>query len=900
MIIKPYTLFIALFTTITLCCYSAKGLDSKVSIADIDFNFPQPPIEKEKRYFVIAKNGEFKAVLVKPARSHGRTDIAVGLMEHYLSKMVGKPIRVYKDNQRIPRGKNQIHIGATEAFKDYDLALPAVRYGKMEYKNISGYLVKTVSKKQMFIRGLNHYANLHGTVGFLKRYLGVHCFWEGQEDIGEVVPKSKNVSIPNLEWRDWPYFLSRFQSGLALGGKWRRIIPFMRNNETIPVSENYGLLLDPNEYWESNPEYFPLIDGKRVTVDPSTWLEDRPNFHSGWQPCLSNPEVADIMANGLIDIFKKNPGKVAEALSLNDGGGDCMCSKCKDMDSPNTNYSTLEGMADRYVKFSNHVAEIIQKEYPNRILGFLSYGATFYPPKSTKLHPMLMPSPSVQTHFFNKVDSWLVSKPSHIGLYMYHNSQTYFIMPRMDLLQTGKRIRYIVSKNIGRQWYQEMYTLWPIDGIVAIAQNEMLWDPRKKAEDILDEYCDLFFGKASGKMKRFYLLLSEAYQDLIEKTGAPHPYAKDRGNLTNDNRFIQFTALPWPVAQKCLKLLDKASSKVKRKELEKQRVHIVKAIFKFIAIGSHIYDLQEKIGNVKTFDKAQITRMVAWSEAIDHLYKEWYATKTNIIEKKPISNYACFGRKNGKNTNTFYEAIQEGKIHNSVLVKVTNAFKKAGKNIGTKLGTKKAKMVFGPLLNTSKTSWINHNIKIAALNSLNIKNRRNLLKDGGFEKRAKKIMEFSKYNAYDHLDAEHLRQVGRLGISYENIPGAKIVPSNDAHSGKYAISIDSHRQAIIWESIYSPKKGYYRFAAWFKNIKGKEEGKANYHVQILMRKLNSKDKITKNYFLKLKTNEWTEFECDLNIPEGIKSISLNIRTSRQPKGEKLLIDDLYISRYRNI
>jgi len=85
-------------------------------------------------------------------------------------------------------------------------------------------------------------------------------------------------------------------------------------------------LLPVKEYGKTHPEYFPLINGKRyIPSDPKG---------QGWQPCVSNPDVARIMADALIAHFRTNPDSFAMNLVVNDGRGDCTCTNCCAMDPP--------------------------------------------------------------------------------------------------------------------------------------------------------------------------------------------------------------------------------------------------------------------------------------------------------------------------------------------------------------------------------------------------------------------------------------------------------------------------------------------------------------------------------------------------------------------------------------
>lgn len=66
-------------------------------------------------------------------------------------------------------------------------------------------------------------------------------------------------------------------------------------------------------YFEKQPEYFALINGKR-SID---------------QLCMSNPEVRDLIAEKLRTEMALQPEKVKWSVSQNDNFSYCQCEKCK-------------------------------------------------------------------------------------------------------------------------------------------------------------------------------------------------------------------------------------------------------------------------------------------------------------------------------------------------------------------------------------------------------------------------------------------------------------------------------------------------------------------------------------------------------------------------------------------
>jgi len=257
------------------------------------FNYPPSPQEGRKDFFTIALDGQARCIIRSGAGSQRATEA----LKAYLDLATGADIPIAGEGAAAPPGMAVIHVGDTEVGLKTDLALPDVRYGEDAIANLNGYLVKTVDADTLVIRGLTAAGTIMGVVGFLKRYAGVRRYWHGYAgSIGDVVPKSATLRIPEVEWRDWPFFISRSMSGIdsygPVAGPGQKEVPtqdMLRLHTTIPYGESYFRWLPSDQYGKDHPEYYPLHeDGRRHVPETPT--------AQGWQPCVSNPEVVRIMA----------------------------------------------------------------------------------------------------------------------------------------------------------------------------------------------------------------------------------------------------------------------------------------------------------------------------------------------------------------------------------------------------------------------------------------------------------------------------------------------------------------------------------------------------------------------------------------------------------------------------
>jgi hypothetical protein len=76
----------------------------------------------------------------------------------------------------------------------------------------------------------------------------------------------------------------------------------------------FNTLVPQQEYAQTHPEYYSLIDGKR-----------RP----GTQLCLSNPEVLKLLVASLKNKIKEKPNSSYWSVSQDDNDRYCQCDGCK-------------------------------------------------------------------------------------------------------------------------------------------------------------------------------------------------------------------------------------------------------------------------------------------------------------------------------------------------------------------------------------------------------------------------------------------------------------------------------------------------------------------------------------------------------------------------------------------
>lgn len=116
-------------------------------------------------------------------------------------------------------------------------------------------------------------------------------------------------------------------------------------------SHTFEELVPPEKWFDSHPEYFSLVNGKRRRE------------HS--QLCLTNPDVLEICIEGVRRWMREHPECRIFSVAQNDWYGYCECEHCQAIDRRE------ESHAGALLAFVNAVADAVRDEFPdNRIHTF--------------------------------------------------------------------------------------------------------------------------------------------------------------------------------------------------------------------------------------------------------------------------------------------------------------------------------------------------------------------------------------------------------------------------------------------------------------------------------------------------------------------------------------------------
>jgi len=189
-------------------------------------------------------------------------------------------------------------------------------------------------------------------------------------EIGEVVPQRNRLALPIGRHRRHAVIDTDIERLVShSNGRW------LLRNRMAPsqylTAQHYWLkVISPSEYFETHPEYFSLIGGKRIPK----------------QLCTSNPEVVNLMIEKARLYLTADPTRASFPMDPADGIEFCQCNNCEALDPLETRPDGLKSMTNRVAIFANTVAEGIEKDFPGKKIGFYAYSTHQRIPVNIKLH----------------------------------------------------------------------------------------------------------------------------------------------------------------------------------------------------------------------------------------------------------------------------------------------------------------------------------------------------------------------------------------------------------------------------------------------------------------------------------------------------------------------------------
>ncbi|HOL93913.1 MAG TPA: DUF4838 domain-containing protein [bacterium] len=349
---------------------------------------------------------------------------------------------------------------------------------------------------------------MYGVMSFLEREFG--CRW--YTPAVSVIPKRDTYTFHYLKHSETPGIAVRndfyFEAFEPLWAARNRVNGAMSYREQPGGLECYWAvhtffpLVPPKEFYAEHPEYYSLIDGKRV--------------HEHAQLCLTNPDVLRIVVERIMRIMRENPQYRIYCVSQNDWAGPCQCDACQAI------AQREESESGPVVWFVNQVAEAVEKEFPDKYIGTLAYQYTRKPCKTIKpRHNVVIRLCSIEccfSHdflncpenesFVKDIQGWAAIAP-HLYIWDYVVNFSHYILPYPNFKVLQPNLQFFRDHNAIGVMEQAAYQSrgGEFAELRAYLLAKLLWNPDCNVPDVIDDFLHGYYGRSGQYIRAYFDLL---------------------------------------------------------------------------------------------------------------------------------------------------------------------------------------------------------------------------------------------------------------------------------------------------------------------------------------------------------------------------------------------------------
>jgi hypothetical protein len=391
------------------------------------------------------------------------------------------------------------------------------------------------------IRGGDERGIFYGAMAFFE---ALGCRWFAPGEFGTVIPRLKQVSLPAgwhaegrpfLPWRGYHICGTGLaQDGKPKGhfdhetllwmarnrmnfkpihvGQYDDVAPLLRGYliEPLAFGHSYGEWVPPSDY-EKHPEFFPLVDGKRLKEG---------------QRCLSNPELRRTVVERIVKYVDRHPGLPIVSLAPNDGYAWCQCPACVAMD---TARDRAKGeLHHRNHLFAETITRAVREKRPGTLLSTIAYSNYTEPgadvPREEGLAISMCITGAVNRGLDDPRSAWAELYRGRIArwrekvgpIFWSEYIQSYggtFPRPyEQEMLRTIRQLGKQGVQGFKSEVAPGNFDVWRSASFLMYAIARGLYDGAADADALLADFCRNFYGPAADAGLRYHRANREAMQ----------------------------------------------------------------------------------------------------------------------------------------------------------------------------------------------------------------------------------------------------------------------------------------------------------------------------------------------------------------------------------------------------
>lgn len=439
--------------------------------------------------------------------------------QRLVAEATGHTLPIVKTAERPDR---HVLIGAGGPMRDGKLGFSVDEFGPEDLRIV-------IRDQNIAIAGGRPRGTLYGVYVFLEDYFGVRFLTAEHTHVPPVGPWRVVGPVdrfyhPPLKMR-WTYygefnrnpaFAARLRVNAVgdeakLGGRARQRL----------VNHSFFRQIPSSQYGKEHPEYYGLRDGKR--------LAEVENDARDNEPCLTNPDVLRIVTEAVLREIESHPEAANVSVSQNDNSQNCQCPKCAAIDQrEGTPMGSL-------LEFVNGVADAVAAKHPDVMVGTLSYWYSRRPPKTLRprpnvqiqlcsiecclIHPIDDPNCPRNVTFCRDMQEW-GKICREISIWNYNTNFHNYLLPCPNLRVIEPNVRYFVAHGAKGAFMQAAGNAngAELSELRGYLISQLLWDPSRSGQRLIDEFLDLHYGPAAPPIRRWI----NQVHDKAEASGRHH------------------------------------------------------------------------------------------------------------------------------------------------------------------------------------------------------------------------------------------------------------------------------------------------------------------------------------------------------------------------------------------
>jgi hypothetical protein len=542
---------------------------------------------RENHLITLTENGKSDYSIVVAGQADSISLKAASELQKYITQISRVRIPVISDKES-PSG-HEIIIGNSNRLTETGLPEKIVALDE------DGFIIQTIGKK-LIIAGGKDKGTLYGVYTFLEDYLGCRKY----SSKVSFIPENPVIALSPIDTLQNPAFTYRelhFPDPIHDEDyrNWHKLDAKTGKDEWGMFVHTFQTLVPAEKYFKDHPEYFSFLNVQRIPDG---------------QLCLSNPDVFNIVIDGLKERMNEKPAAKYWSVSQNDTYKACECDECKQL------YQQYGGYSGAMIWFVNRVAA----QFPDKIISTLAYQYTRSAPLNIKpadnVNIMFcsiecnrsrsLATDSLSASFRKDAEDWC-ALTDNIFMWDYVVQFRNMVSPFPNLRVLQPNIQYFRDKGMKMMFQQgtggnisEFYELRQY--LIA----KLLWNPDADVQALTDDFLQGFYGPASSFIVQYITTMHDA----LEQSGGMlgiygYPYDGIQTYLTP------------ALIKSYTSIFDQAEDAVKNEPSFLERVKLARLPLEFAILDISLRNVDEDL----SYFKKEQGKFVVRQDMIDKLEK---------------------------------------------------------------------------------------------------------------------------------------------------------------------------------------------------------------------------------------------------------------------------------------